>query len=114
MADASQPQSSLTLLVTLEVRPDALAEFRAYEMRAATIMAKHGGRIVQTLVFDPSDTDPLVTEVHLVTFPNADAFASYRNDAELRALQPVRERVIARTSIRVGRTGPSYEPDATG
>jgi uncharacterized protein (DUF1330 family) len=96
------------LLVTLDVRPDGLAEFRAYETRAAVIMGKYGGRNVVTMVLDPSEGETLITEVHIVTFPDSEAFARYRNDAELRALLPVRDRVVARTSIRVGRMGPRY------
>ena len=50
----------------------------------------------------------LLREVHIVTFPSDDAFASYRRDPELAPLAALREAAIVETEILVGDDGPDY------
>ena len=103
----SERDEPLALLVILTVARAKLDEFRAFEQQAARILRAHGGAIERALVFAAEDPQHL-KEVHVVSFPNAQAFESYRADTELAALAPLRERVIAATDIWVGRNGPVY------
>jgi hypothetical protein len=104
---SAEREEPLALLVILTVARAKLDEFRAFEQRAAGILGAYGGVIERALVFAAEDPQHL-KEVHVVSFPNAQAFASYRADPELAALAPLRERVIAATEIWVGRNGPQY------
>lgn len=106
----------MTLVAVLTVRAGAVEQFRAYERRAATIMARHGGRIERTVVVgheadgdDAGDGAPL-KEIHLVTFPDAQAFAAYQADPELAALAPMRDGAVASAELLVGQPGPDYRP----
>jgi uncharacterized protein (DUF1330 family) len=98
----------MTLVVILTVRRRALDSFRAFERRAATVMARYGGRIERTVVVDPDPSTELLKEVHVVTFPDDDALERYRNDAELAAALPLREASVAATELLVGEDGPEY------
>ena len=97
----------MTLVVTLAVRLDALDAFRAFERGAAALMARHGGRIERTVTGAADDTGVL-TEVHIVTFPHAEALAAYRADPGLRDIAHLREAAVVRTDILVGEDGPDY------
>ena len=98
----------MTLVVTLTVRRDRLAEFRAFERHAAAVMAGHGGRIERSVVGPVEGREDLVTEVHVVTFPGEAAFASYRADPRLREVAHLREASVLATAILVGEDGPDY------
>jgi len=98
----------MTLVVTLAVRRDALDAFRAFERGAAALMARHGDRIERTVVGTADDTAGVLTEVHVVTFPHADALAAYRADPGLRDIAHLREASVVRTDILVGEDGPDY------
>ena len=95
----------ILLVATIEVRRQAMAEFRRYEARAAAIMAKYGGRIEQVIEVDGDAEAETFVEIHLVRFPEAAFFEAYRLDAELVALAPVRERAVVATTIVRGRAG---------
>ncbi|MCE9574787.1 MAG: DUF1330 domain-containing protein [Deltaproteobacteria bacterium] len=94
----------MTLVAILTVSRSMLARFRAYERAAAAIMTHHGGAIARTVVIDG---DPL-REVHVVTFPDAAAFAAYRAEPALAALAAERAAVIVATEVLVGEDGPDY------
>ncbi len=81
-----------------------LDEFRRFEHAASAIMARHGGAIERALVLDGV---PL-RELHLVRFPDAEAFGSYRADPDLAALAPLREAGVADTIIWPASEGPRY------
>ena len=102
----------LTLLVTMTVRRDAAESFHAFESAAARIMAKYGGVIERTVVIDNENDDKSETfkEIHIVTFPSADAFARYRGDAELAQAAPLRQTSVIHTEILIGTDGPHYGP----
>ena len=53
----------MTLVAILTVRREALERFRAFERHAATVMARHGGRIERTVVVSPEGSPDLVKEV---------------------------------------------------
>jgi len=100
----------LVIVATLTVRVGALAEFREFERHAARVMARYGGAIERT-VFAMVEGEPdLAREIHVVTFPNEAAFASYRSDPELTALTPTRDRAVVKTEVVVGVDGPDYGP----
>ncbi|MQA92646.1 MAG: hypothetical protein GEU90_20895 [Gemmatimonas sp.] len=93
----------LILVVSLWINPTRVAEFVAYERRASRIMARYGGQIERAIRLDgePRSEEPPF-EIHIVRFPDEDAFDCYRSDSELTALSPAREEVILRTSIERG------------
>ena len=96
-------EARLVLVVSLWVRPENVAEFEAFERRAGAIMAHHGGHIERVVRIErraPPADEPF--EIHLVSFPHAEAFAAYREDAEMRMPASVRERVIERTTLLSG------------
>jgi uncharacterized protein (DUF1330 family) len=98
----------VTLVVTLTVRRDRLDQFRAFERRAAAVMVSHGGRIERTVVGPVEGRADLLTEVHVVTFPDEASFATYRADPRLRELAHLREASVVATAILVGEDGPDY------
>lgn len=101
-------RAGVTLVVTLTVRRDRLAEFRAFERRAAAVMADHGGRIERTVVAPVEGRADLLTEVHVVTFPGEPAFAAYRADPRLGEIAHLREAAVVATAILAGEDGPDY------
>ena len=98
----------MLLVVTLTIRPGALEAFRDFETRAAAIMAKHGGAIERAIYVPPASDGDDPREVHIVSFPNAQAFAAYRADEALTALAELRNAAIAGTEVLVGEEGPEY------
>jgi uncharacterized protein (DUF1330 family) len=104
----SATSSPFVLVAILGVRPAALEQFRAYERQAATIMRKYGGAIARTVAVNQAATDTLMREVHVVTFPSAEAFAAYREDPELAQAAPLRQAAIEETQILIGTDGPAY------
>ena len=60
------------------------------------------------MVLGGEDSSPTLTEVHIVTFPSASAYAAYRDDPALAHLQPVRARAVVSTQVEIGVEGPGY------
>jgi hypothetical protein len=98
----------MTLVAILTVRRAALDDFRAFERHAASVMAHHGGRIERTVVVPLDATPDLVKEVHLVTFPDAQAFQAYRADPRRDALAHLRDASVVHTDVLAGEDGPTY------
>ena len=101
---------SLEVVVSLWVHPDRVAEFEAYEHKAARVMQRYGGAIQK--VVRVSHADPSLNgqpfEVHVLGFPSSEAFHAYRADSELVGLAGERSAVIARTEVLLGEAGPNY------
>jgi len=98
------------LVVELTVRAAELATFRAFEHAAAHVMARHGGAIERAFVVELGtslDRD-LVRELHIVRFPDEDAFLAYQRDPALAELAELRARAVIETTIRRATDGPSY------
>ena len=95
-------------MVTLVVRRERLEEFRAFERCAAAVMADHGGRIERTVVGPAEGRPDLLTEVHVVTFPDAAALAAYRADPRLGDVAHLRAAAVVSTAILAGEAGPDY------
>jgi uncharacterized protein (DUF1330 family) len=98
----------VTLVVILTVRCEALDAFRAYERKAAAVMARYGGAIERTVVTAPDGAGLSLKEIHLVTFPDEQAFSAYRRDAELGAVAHLRDAAVVHTEILRGEEGPDY------
>ncbi len=102
--------SGRTILVaSLWIRAGAVAEFEAFERRVAAIQAKHGARIERAIRVTGSaanEADPF--EVHVVSFPSAQALAAYREDSDLTALAELRATIFTRTTFVVGTDVPLY------
>ena len=97
----------MTLVAILTVRRDRLGEFQRFERAAAAIMAHYGGAIERTVAVD-APAAAHYREVHVVTFPDAAAFAAYRADPELAGLARLRDDTIVATEVLVGEDGPTY------
>ena len=98
----------MTRVVILTVRKDAKERFRAFETHAAAIMKTHGGRIERTIVVESDEAPDVFKEIHVVTFPNAHAFAAYRDDARLGEVAHLRHDSVVSTETFVGEDGPTY------
>ena len=107
MTHANEP-NRLLIVAILTIHSGADDSLREYETEAARIMAKYGGVIERTMVVEPPAAEERMREVHLLSFPNHDAFARYRADADLSALAGLRLSCIAHTEILFGREGPNY------
>ena len=101
----------MTLVAILTVRREAIDNFRAYEAHAAQVMKKHGGRFERTVVVVPEGSPELMKEIHVVTFPNEQAFAAYRKDERLTEFAHLRDESVVHTELFVGEDGPSYAAD---
>jgi uncharacterized protein (DUF1330 family) len=98
----------LALVATMTVRREAEEAFREYERRAAQVMRRYGGAIARTVaVAAPADAATF-EEIHVVTFPDAAAFAAYRADPELAAAASLREASIVTATVVIGEEGPVY------
>jgi uncharacterized protein (DUF1330 family) len=102
---------SVEVVVSLWIHPGRVAEFEAYEHKAARVMPRYGGVIRK--VVRVSNANPLLDgqpfEVHVLEFPSLEAFQSYRADPELAGLAPERSAAISRTEVLPGEAGPNYE-----
>ena len=98
----------MTLVVILTVRREALEQFRTFERRAAAVMAKYGGAIERTVVITPQNTEDVLKEIHIVTFPDEQAFLAYRQDADLAAVASLRVESVVHTELMIGEDGPDY------
>jgi len=98
----------MTLVAILTVRKDAIEKFRAFEKHAAGVMKEHGGRIERTIVVAPEGSPDVIKEIHVLTFPDAGAFAQYQNDERLAELAHLRDESVIHTELLAGVEGPSY------
>jgi uncharacterized protein (DUF1330 family) len=104
--DAAAP---LVLVARLFVRPGHEEDFRRFETEAARLVRRHGGALERVIRCEPPAVGlEAPHEVHLLSFPSAEALAAYRADPALAALAPLRARAILRTEITTGRDRPPY------
>ncbi len=100
--------NTLTLVVILTVRKDALAPFREFEHLAARVMNKHGGSIERAVVIPSTDSEDVFKEVHIVSFPHEKAFQEYQKDEALHKAAALREQAVVKTEVWRGEEGPDY------
>jgi uncharacterized protein (DUF1330 family) len=101
----------LVVVAILTVRKAALEDFRAFEHRAASVMAAHGGSLERTVTVSEGAPPGTVKEVHVLAFPDRPSFDAYRADPRLAALRHLRERSVVSTEILMGEDGPVYGGD---
>lgn len=95
-------------VVSLWIRSGAVAEFEAYERKAARVMGKYGGSIEKAVRTGQENSPEIPFEIHLVSFPDQEKFAAYRADPELLSLAADRESAILKTVVIPGVGGPAY------
>jgi uncharacterized protein (DUF1330 family) len=98
----------MTLVVILTVLSEALDMFRAFETKAAGVMARHGGAIERTVVVPPGGEGSFLKEVHIVTFPDGQALSAYQADPALAEVAHLRAASVVKTEILLGEDGPDY------
>ena len=101
-------QSPIYRVVSLWVRSGAVAEFEAYERKAALIMRRYGGSIEKVIRTGQENSPDIPFEIHVVSFPAQEKFAAYRAAPELVALATDRESAILKTVVIPGVEGPAY------
>jgi hypothetical protein len=72
--DSYRVRGMLVVLIA-RVPERGIDRFRSYEGQVLPLIAEHGGELQRRLRSDDG-----CTEVHLVAFPSAEAFAAYRAD----------------------------------
>jgi antibiotic biosynthesis monooxygenase (ABM) superfamily enzyme len=93
---------AVTMVAALYINPGKEAEFERFESAAAKIMRRHGGAITRRIRCAPSTDQSAPYEIHILDFPDAAAFASYRSDAELAAMAELRTSAIRQTTVWIG------------
>ncbi len=96
----SRMPDKVTIVAALYIHPGREAEFEQFETAAESIMGRYGGRLERRIGFPTSADQP--HEVHIVTFPDQQAFEKYRADADLQALADLRARAIRQTTAWIG------------
>lgn len=97
----------MIVIAVLTVRRDELARFRAYEAFAIARVRAHGGELERAIELDEPDPTR-VRELHVLRFPDADAFARFRADPDLVARQADRTVAVVETVVWTGVDGPIY------
>lgn len=88
----------IQVVVLLEIGD--YSAFREFERNAAEVMKIHRGQILSA--FAPNLSligNPRIGEVHILQFPDLQAFEAYRNDALLKQLSELRKKAILNTEI---------------
>jgi len=98
----SRMPNKLSIVAALFIHPGREAEFEQFETAAESIMQRYGGRLERRIGFPTNADSAQPHEVHLVTFPDQQAFDRYRADADLQALAELRARTIRQTTAWVG------------
>jgi uncharacterized protein (DUF1330 family) len=101
-------QERFVIVAILTLQSGSMETFREYETRAAVVIARHGGAIERTVIEESSGPDKPIREVHVVTFPDIEAFHRYRADPDVESLSDMRMASIAHTELLFGREGPDY------
>src|SRR5258708_7783714 len=102
--------SRLILVVSLQVHEGREAEFEEFEVQAARIMQRHGGRIERRIRRLPTADPSQPFEVHLESFPDESSFERYRGDPELAGLAELRVTAIRETTLWSGVELPPFPP----
>jgi uncharacterized protein (DUF1330 family) len=100
--------TKLIIIAALFVNPGCEAEFQQFEASAEEIMRRHGGRIERRIGFPESADPDHPHELHIVAFPDQQAFDRYRADPDLQALAELRARAIHQTIVWVGKDLPAF------
>jgi uncharacterized protein (DUF1330 family) len=93
----------ITIVALLAIR-DSEA-FDLFERQAVAIMKTYGGRIDSAFRPEPGQQ---IDEIHVLKFPDLEAFDSYKNDENLLALTSLREQAILDTKLYISATEVDY------
>ena len=96
------------VIAALFVVPGAEEQFCDYEMSAASVMSRHGGKIERRIRVHAQDDATLPYEVHVVSFPDELSLQSYQRDPALEALAALRAAAIRNTVIWRGVEAPQW------
>jgi uncharacterized protein (DUF1330 family) len=99
----------VTIVAALYINPGKEDEFERFESAAARIMRRYGGAITRRIRSEPGADRSAPYEIHVLDFPDAAAFANYRNDAELAAMAELRTSAIRQTRVWIGSDLPPFE-----
>ena len=100
------------IVVLLETKDaDAL---HAFERQAVKIMKKYEGKLVTAFEPDSGESSSSdLAEIHILEFPDIEAFNKYRTDPHLRELSELRMKAISNISVFVSGTYKDYEKSNT-
>ncbi len=88
------------LIVSLWLKNNDISGFEALERQAAKAIDKFDGRIERAIRISGTEYEgDRLFEIHIVSFPNAEAFPMYRQSSESRNLAVVRDRVISKSVV---------------
>lgn len=84
----------MLLLVTIDLSAADVALFDSYEARVLPLLATHGATLeARVRALDGQ------REIHLLHFPDAQAFAAYRADPQRESAQPLWAQCGARSEV---------------
>src|SRR6202034_3788870 len=89
----------VTLCVLLWAREGREAAVGDYEDRVLTLLADHGGRVVQRARTTGGNSDSEPAEVQILRFPSQSALEGFMGDSRRTALAAERDAAIARTEV---------------
>lgn len=92
----------LSIVVLLNINDESA--FLEFEKAAIELMARYGGELIAAFKPKPGDSSfggSDADEIHILQFPDEQAFAAYRSDAELKALSDLRLQAIKSTRIYI-------------
>jgi len=101
-------EPKLIIVAALFVNPGCEAEFQQFEASAEKIMQRYGGCIERRIGFPANADTDHPHELHIVAFPDQQAFDRYRADPDLKALAELRARAIRQTIVWVGKDLPPF------
>ena len=90
------------LVVSLWISPGREEDFESFESSAFSIITRHGGSLARRLALRDGMGSQVPNEMHVVTFPDREAYEAYRADPELVSLASLRARAVLRTVIWEG------------
>jgi len=97
------------LVVSLWLKNNDVSAFEAFERKAAKAMAEFDGRIERAIRISGTEHEgDRPFEVHIVSFPSAEAFQLYRQSSESRNLAVVRDSVISKAVVLTGSEVKAY------
>ena len=98
----------IEIIVLLEIKDPV--SFKTFEERAIKIMKRYQGQLLSAFDVDEAMTSIAnIGEVHILRFPDRQAFENYRADPDLENMSELRDRAILNTRIIVSDKFQDYE-----
>lgn len=99
----------ITIVALLTIRDEEA--FEQFETQAIAIMKNYGGSLDTAFRPQGSATEQRVDEIHVLKFPDLEAFEGYRADETLSSLAALRSRAISESAVYVSDQQRSYASD---